>query len=69
MTRQRAAAETDFSSYAEAVLDALSAEPSRAAVTTAEGQVIRAGAFRDQVHRLAGELAERGVGRAAGAGN
>ncbi|MGW2645536.1 AMP-binding protein [Streptomyces sp. NPDC001393] len=62
MTRQRAAAETDFSSYVEDVLDALSAEPSRAAVTTAEGLVISAGAFRDQVHRLAGELAERGVG-------
>ncbi|MGW7818518.1 AMP-binding protein [Streptomyces puniciscabiei] len=61
MTRQPAAPVTDFSSYAEAVLDVLSAEPSRAAVTTAEGLVISAAEFRDQVYRLAGELAERGV--------
>ncbi|MEV4437007.1 AMP-binding protein [Streptomyces sp. NPDC049585] len=52
-----------FRSYVEAVLDVLSAHPEQAAVTTAEGLVIRAGELRDRVHRLAAELAERGVGR------
>lgn len=63
MSQQRAAAETGFSSYVEAVLQVLSAEPSRAVITTAEGLDISAAEFRDQVHRLGGELAERGVGR------
>jgi fatty-acyl-CoA synthase len=56
-------AEGVFSSYAEAVLRVLSAEPGRPAITTAEGLVISAAEFRDQVHRLAGELAGRGLGR------
>jgi fatty-acyl-CoA synthase len=60
---RRAATEAAFRSYVEVVLDALSAEPSRAAVTTAEGRVIDAAEFRDRVHRLGGELAARGVGR------
>ncbi|WP_328323201.1 MULTISPECIES: AMP-binding protein [unclassified Streptomyces] len=63
MSREHAAAESGFSSYVEAVIDALSAEPWRAAITTAEGLVISAAEFRDQVYRLAGELTERGVGR------
>ncbi|WP_407547922.1 AMP-binding protein [Streptomyces sp. Pv4-95] len=61
--RRRPTAEGAFSSYAEVVLDVLSAEPARPVITTAEGLVISAGEFRDQVHRLAGELAGRGVGR------
>ncbi|MGJ5753323.1 fatty-acyl-CoA synthase [Streptomyces puniciscabiei] len=61
MSPRRAAAEPVFTGYVEAVLDVLSAEPSRVAVTTAEGLVISAAGFRDQVYRLAGELAERGV--------
>ncbi|MCC3775755.1 AMP-binding protein [Streptomyces sp. UNOB3_S3] len=52
-----------FSSYVEAVLETLSEGPGRPAVTTAEGRVIGAGELRDQVLRLAGELAERGVAR------
>lgn len=63
MSRRHAATGEGFTSYVEAVLDVLSAEPSRAAVTTAEGLVISAAELRDGVHRLAGELAERGVGR------
>ncbi|MFI1767750.1 AMP-binding protein [Streptomyces sp. NPDC020800] len=63
MSRQRVIGETGFSSYVESVLHVLSADPSRAAVTTAEGLVISAGELRDQVHRLGRELLERGVGR------
>ncbi|MFJ8386598.1 AMP-binding protein [Streptomyces sp. NPDC094438] len=63
MSQQHATADGGFSSYVEAVLDVLSADPKRAAITTAEGLVIGAAEFRDQVYRLAGELAERGVGR------
>ncbi|GGX73776.1 AMP-binding protein [Streptomyces hiroshimensis] len=63
MSHQRPATHGGFSSYVEAVLDVLSAEPGRAAVTTTEGLVISAAEFRDQVYRLAGELAERGVAR------
>ncbi|MFF4528514.1 AMP-binding protein [Streptomyces sp. NPDC001407] len=63
MSGQHTARESGFGSYVEAILDVLSAGPRRAAVTTAEGLVISAAELRDQVHRLAGELAERGVGR------
>ncbi|MEU6669477.1 AMP-binding protein [Streptomyces sp. NPDC046727] len=63
MGQQGAAAHTGFRSYVEAVLHVLSAEPSRAAVTTAEGRVIGAADLRDRVYRLGGELAARGVGR------
>ncbi|RLU83109.1 fatty acid--CoA ligase [Streptomyces griseocarneus] len=63
MSQHHAAVEGGFESYVEAVLDVLSAEPRRAVITTAEGMVITAGEFRDQVHRLAGELVERGAGR------
>ncbi|GHC39815.1 AMP-binding protein [Streptomyces cinnamoneus] len=63
MSQRHAATEGGFSSYAEAVLDVLSAAPRRTVITTAEGLVISAAEFRDQVHRLAGELAERGTGR------
>ncbi|MFH8572434.1 AMP-binding protein [Streptomyces sp. NPDC017993] len=63
MMQRPATAEGVFSSYVEAVLGVLSAEPGRPAITTAEGLVISAAEFRDQVYRLAGELAERGVSR------
>ncbi|MGW7789205.1 AMP-binding protein, partial [Streptomyces tricolor] len=63
MDRHHAVSETGFRSYAEELLRALSAEPSRPAVTTAEGRVISAAEFRDQVHRLGAELADRGVDR------
>ncbi|MEV5239542.1 AMP-binding protein [Streptomyces cinnamoneus] len=63
MSQRRATAEGGFGSYVEAVLDVLSAEPRRAVITTAEGLVISAAEFRDQVLRLAGELVERGTGR------
>ncbi|WP_381562358.1 AMP-binding protein [Streptomyces eurythermus] len=63
MSEQHASEQAGFRSYAEAVLDVLAARPSRAAVTTAEGRVVDAGEFRDQVHRLAWELAGRGAGR------
>ncbi|MGW2489222.1 AMP-binding protein [Streptomyces sp. NPDC001606] len=63
MSQHPGTAEAGFRSYVEAVLDTLSADPSRAAVTTAEGRVISAGEFRDQVLRLGAELAARGVGR------
>ncbi|MFF7726985.1 AMP-binding protein [Streptomyces sp. NPDC008001] len=65
MSRRQDATENGFTGYVETVLDVLSAEPQRAAVTTAEGRVISAAELRDQVYRLAGELAERGVGRGA----
>jgi fatty-acyl-CoA synthase len=63
MSRRQAVPEGRFSGYVEAVLDVLSADPGRAVITTAEGVVISAAEFRDQVHRLAGELMEHGVGR------
>ncbi|MFI9724150.1 AMP-binding protein [Streptomyces sp. NPDC052396] len=63
MNQQHTATEGGFRNYAEAVLDVLSAEPRRPVITTAEGLVISAAEFRDQVHRLAGELAARGAGR------
>ncbi|ARZ72301.1 fatty acid--CoA ligase [Streptomyces albireticuli] len=63
MSQRHSAADSGFSGYVEAVLDVLSAEPGRAAVITAEGLVISGAEFRDQVYRLAGELAGRGVGR------
>ncbi|WP_318205173.1 AMP-binding protein [Streptomyces sp. SCL15-4] len=65
MTEQQVPDRAGFRSYAEAVLDVLAAEPARAAATTAEGRVVGAGEFRDQVHRLARELAARGTGRGA----
>ncbi|UFR04591.1 AMP-binding protein [Streptomyces sp. Go40/10] len=55
--------EAGFRSYVEVLVDALGVEPARAVVTTAEGRVIGAAELRDQVLRLAGELADRGVGR------
>ena len=61
--RRRPTADGAFSSYAEVVLDVLSTEPERPVITTAEGLVISAAEFRDQVHRLAWELVGRGVGR------
>ncbi|MFI5645340.1 class I adenylate-forming enzyme family protein [Kitasatospora sp. NPDC051705] len=51
--------------YVEALLAALAADPHRPAVTTAEGRVVTAADLHDQVHRLAAELAERGVRRGA----
>ncbi|MGW2601069.1 AMP-binding protein [Streptomyces klenkii] len=63
MSDQHGTAEGSFSSYVEAVLDVMAADPGRAAITDAEGRVTLASEFRDQVHRLAGELAERGVSR------
>ncbi|MFI1972146.1 AMP-binding protein [Streptomyces cinnamoneus] len=63
MSRRHDAAEGGFRSYVEAVLDVLSAEPRRTALTTAEGLEISAAELRDRVHRLAWELTERGVDR------
>ncbi|MEV5378984.1 AMP-binding protein [Streptomyces nondiastaticus] len=63
MSHGHGTAEGGFSSYVEAVLDVLSADPERAVITDAEGLVTRAAEFRDQVHRLAAELTERGAGR------
>ncbi|MGH4031719.1 AMP-binding protein [Actinomycetota bacterium Odt1-20B] len=63
MSEQSGAVQGVFVSYVEALLDALGEDPSRDVITTAEGQVIGAGGFRDRVYRLAGELAERGVAR------
>ncbi|MEU9645665.1 AMP-binding protein [Streptomyces sp. NPDC048188] len=63
MSRQHDTTGTDFTTYAEAVLDVLAAAPSRAVLTTAEGAVISAGSLRDQVCRLGAELERRGVGR------
>ncbi|PPS91466.1 AMP-binding protein [Streptomyces sp. MH60] len=68
MSRQGGTTGTGFSTYAEAILDVLSAAPSRPVLTTAEGAVISAGALRDQVCRLGGELGRRGVGRGATVG-
>lgn len=65
MSRQRPAAHDGFTGYVEAVLDVLSTEPRRPAVTTAEGRVVSAGEFRDEVFRLAAELAARGTGPGA----
>ncbi|MBH5334750.1 AMP-binding protein [Streptomyces pactum] len=65
MSGQRKAPGERSGDYAEAVLEVLSADPGRAAVTTAEGRVIGAEELRDQVYRLAGELAERGTGPGA----
>ncbi|MBW5486842.1 AMP-binding protein [Streptomyces bambusae] len=53
----------EFVSYAEAVMDVLSATPERPVVTTADGTHLTAGEFRDSTCRLAGELADRGAGR------
>ncbi|ANP52426.1 fatty-acyl-CoA synthase [Streptomyces griseochromogenes] len=65
MSQRHAAVEAGSGGYVEAVLHALSAEPSRAVITTAEGLVISAAEFRDRVYRLGGELTERGVSRGA----
>ncbi|GHA30769.1 AMP-binding protein [Streptomyces anthocyanicus] len=63
MSRQHGTTQTRFSTYTEALLDVLSAAPSRPVLTTADGSVISAGALREQVCRLGGELERRGVGR------
>ncbi|EPH39750.1 AMP-binding protein [Streptomyces aurantiacus] len=68
MTTQNPAAEvssarSDFRSYVEAILDVLADDPARSLITTADGRQITAGAFRDSVHRMARELAARGIGR------
>ncbi|MEK8173072.1 AMP-binding protein [Streptomyces sp. M19] len=51
--------------YVELILDALAADRARQAVTDADGRTVTAGAFHDDVHRTAAELAEHGIGRGA----
>ncbi|MGA5130889.1 AMP-binding protein [Streptomyces olivoreticuli] len=52
-----------FVSYAESILDALAEDPLRVVLTGADGRETAAGPFRDGVHRMARELASRGVRR------
>ncbi|MFD8430308.1 AMP-binding protein [Streptomyces coelicoflavus] len=69
MSRQRgttgtqSGTRTGFNTYTEAILDVLSAAPSRTVLTTPEGAAISAGRLREQVCRLGGELERRGVVR------
>ncbi|WP_238698045.1 AMP-binding protein [Streptomyces sp. E5N91] len=63
MSRHHGTTQTRFSTCTEALLDVLSAAPSRPVLTTADGSVISAGALRDRVCRLGGELERRRVGR------
>ncbi|MGF1425107.1 AMP-binding protein [Kitasatospora sp. LaBMicrA B282] len=58
-----APADRGFVSYAEAVLDALAQHPDRTALVSADGRRIRAAELRESTHRLARELAARGIGR------
>ncbi|WP_411140621.1 AMP-binding protein [Streptomyces sp. x-80] len=52
-----------FTSYVESILTSLARVPDRPVVTTADGDEITAGAFHATVHRMAAELADRGIGR------
>ncbi|MEU7045774.1 AMP-binding protein [Streptomyces varsoviensis] len=45
------------------ILAEMAREPGRTVVTTADGERVTAGEFRDETYRLAAELAARGVGR------
>ena len=49
--------------YVESILDVLAVAPDRHVITDANGRKTTAGALRDDVYRLAAELACRGVGR------
>ncbi|MFE5737589.1 AMP-binding protein [Streptomyces celluloflavus] len=52
-----------FTSYVELILAALARVPDRPVMTTEDGDEITAGAFHATVHRMAAELADRGIGR------
>ncbi|MFC5718682.1 AMP-binding protein [Streptomyces gamaensis] len=52
-----------FTDYASAVLDALSRDPGRPALTDADGRRLSAGQFRDDTYRMTAELAARGIGK------
>ncbi|MFF4407538.1 AMP-binding protein [Streptomyces sp. NPDC001404] len=54
-----------FTDYATTVLDVLSRTPGRTVLTGPDGRHVTAGEFRDAVYRMAGELADRGIGRGA----
>ncbi|MFC0599848.1 class I adenylate-forming enzyme family protein [Streptomyces palmae] len=52
-----------FVSYVESTLDQLAHDPDRTVLVSAEGRHITAGQVHDEVHRIAAELADRGIGR------
>ncbi|MFJ5679491.1 AMP-binding protein [Streptomyces sp. NPDC093097] len=52
-----------FTSYVDTVLAALARDPGRPAVTTADGEIVTAGALHTAVHRMAAVLAAHGTGR------
>lgn len=52
-----------FRNYVEEMLDVLTLDPGRHVLTDTDGRQTTAGAFRDGVHRMAAELADRGIGR------
>ncbi|KWT59727.1 fatty acid--CoA ligase [Streptomyces albus subsp. albus] len=54
---------TAFTSYVEIILQKLTGSPERPVLTTAEGRDITAAELHDSVHRMAAELADRGIGR------
>ncbi|MFH8406042.1 AMP-binding protein [Streptomyces sp. NPDC018019] len=54
---------TAFTSYVESILQNLTDRPGRPVLTTADGRDITAAEFHDSVHRMAAELAGRGIGR------
>ncbi|TVL91959.1 AMP-binding protein [Streptomyces sp. SAJ15] len=56
-------AEQPFVSYVELILDKLAREPERPVVVAADGGRVSAAEFTDDVHGLAAEMAERGIGR------
>ena len=49
--------------YVESILDVLAVAPERHVITDANGRSTTAGALRDDVYRLAAELACQGIGR------
>jgi fatty-acyl-CoA synthase len=52
-----------YRNYVESILDVFAGAPERHVITDTNGQKITAGTFRDDVYRLAAELAGRGIGR------
>lgn len=54
---------TGFTSYVESILKKLADNPGHQVLTTAEGRDVTAAEFHDGVHRMAAELADRGLVR------
>ncbi|MFG2664707.1 AMP-binding protein [Streptomyces sp. NPDC048387] len=66
MTENTANGPVPFTSYVHAVLEVLARSPGRPALVPERGPAVTAGEVRDDVLRMAAELAERGIGRGSG---